>query len=158
MTVRARCIGDSRGVAIIVLRFTAMCRYLQREEKRRAVDRGRVSERRAMCDDGDDYKAREGETGSLLAESSGLHRRATNGRARRRLRATRLGSLEAATKRMCVDSRPPNGVRDALLDRCDESWRIAFDFTARVGVFIERLAPFRRRPTGRKQGGGDIRR
>jgi len=70
-----------------------MCRYLQREEKRRAVDRGRVSERRAMCDDGDDgddYKAREGETGSLLAESSGLHRRATNGRARRRLRATRL--------------------------------------------------------------------
>jgi hypothetical protein len=52
-----------------VLRFTAMCRYLQREEKRRAVDRGRVSERRAMCDDGDDgddYKAREGETGSLL--------------------------------------------------------------------------------------------
>lgn len=59
-----------------------MCRYLQREEKRRAVDRGRVSERRAMCDDGDDgddYKAREGETGSLLAESSGLHRRATNG-------------------------------------------------------------------------------
>jgi hypothetical protein len=88
------------------------------------------------------YKARKGETGSLLTESSDVHRCATNERARRHSRALLLNALKAK-KRMRVDSRPPDGVRDALLDRCDESGGIALDFYARVGVLIERLAPFR---------------